>query len=271
MAIITISRGSYSRGKEIAEKVAERLGYECVAREALLEVSEHFNIPEAKLVRAVHDAPSILDRFAHGKEKYVAYIQAALTRYVQKDNVVYHGLAGHFLLQGISHVLKVRITAAIEDRVKVVMERDRVGEKEALHILEHDDEQRKRWSQYLYGIDTTDPSLYDLMLCIEKISVNSAVDIICSAVATKNFQTTPESQKAMDDLVLACEVRSRLIEIRPDVKVHSDNGLVFITADFPVSHKEALIQEITRVAKTVDGVKETRVEARTAALYAVQD
>ncbi|MFC2028267.1 AAA family ATPase, partial [Chloroflexota bacterium] len=253
MAIITISRGSYSRGKEIAEKVADRLGYECVAREALLEASEHFDIPEAKLIRAVHDAPSILDRFAHGKEKYVAYIQAVLTRYVQKDNVVYHGLAGHFLLQGISHVLKVRITAATTDRVQVIMERDNVGEKEALHILQQDDEQRKRWSHYLYGIDTTDPSLYDLMLCIEKISVDGAVDIICSAVGAKSFQTTAQSQKAMDDLVLACEVRSRLIEIKPDVEVRADDGLVFIVAEFPVSRQEALTQEITRVAKTVEG------------------
>ena len=130
MAIVTISRGSYSKGKEIAEKVADRLGYECVAREALLEASEHFDIPETKLVRAVHDAPSILDRFAHGKEKYVAYIQAALTRHVQKGNVVYHGLAGHFLLQGISHVLKVRISAATVDRVHVVMERDNVSKKD---------------------------------------------------------------------------------------------------------------------------------------------
>ena len=28
MAIITISRGSYSKGKEVAEKVAENLGYQ---------------------------------------------------------------------------------------------------------------------------------------------------------------------------------------------------------------------------------------------------
>jgi len=28
MAIITISRGSYSHGKEVAEKVATKLGYE---------------------------------------------------------------------------------------------------------------------------------------------------------------------------------------------------------------------------------------------------
>ena len=68
MAIVTISRGSYSRGKEIAEKVAQKLGYECIAREALIEASEQFNIPEIKLVRAIHDAPSILDRFAYGKK-----------------------------------------------------------------------------------------------------------------------------------------------------------------------------------------------------------
>ena len=36
MSIITISRGSYSKGKEIAEKVAEELGFECIAREIIL-------------------------------------------------------------------------------------------------------------------------------------------------------------------------------------------------------------------------------------------
>ncbi|MEJ2071714.1 MAG: cytidylate kinase family protein [Syntrophobacterales bacterium] len=80
MAIITISRGSYSRGKEVAEKVAARLGYECISRDVLLEASEQFHIPEIKLVRAIHDAPSILERFTHGKERYVSYIKAALLK-----------------------------------------------------------------------------------------------------------------------------------------------------------------------------------------------
>ena len=49
MSIITISRGSYSRGVEIAEKIAKRLGYECISREVLLEASKEFNIPEEKV------------------------------------------------------------------------------------------------------------------------------------------------------------------------------------------------------------------------------
>jgi hypothetical protein len=111
MSIVTISRGSYSRGKEVAEELAQKLGYRCFSRDILIKASEQFNIPEIKLIRAIHDAPSILDRFTFGKERYVAYIRSALLEQVQKDDVVYHGLAGHFFLQGIPHVLKVRITA----------------------------------------------------------------------------------------------------------------------------------------------------------------
>ena len=55
MSIITISRGSYSRGKEVAEKLARTLGYECLSRDILLEASERYNIPEIKLIRAIHD------------------------------------------------------------------------------------------------------------------------------------------------------------------------------------------------------------------------
>ena len=61
MSIITISRGSYSRGKEVAETLARELGYECVSREIILEASEQFNIPEIQLVHAIEDAPSILN------------------------------------------------------------------------------------------------------------------------------------------------------------------------------------------------------------------
>jgi len=85
------------------------LGYECISRDIILEASEQFNIPEIKLIRAIHDAPSILDRFTYGKERYIAFLRAALLKHLQRDNVVYHGLAGHLFLQNIPHVLKVRI------------------------------------------------------------------------------------------------------------------------------------------------------------------
>lgn len=40
-------------------------------------------------------------------------------------------------------------------------------EKEALHILRKDDRERKRWTKHLYGIDTSDSNLYDLVIHID--------------------------------------------------------------------------------------------------------
>ena len=260
MAIITISRGSYSRGKEVAEKVAQELGYECIAREIVLEASEEFNMPEIKLIRAIHDAPSILNRFAYGKEEYIAYIQEALLKHLQKDNVVYHGLAGHFFVRGISHVLKVRIIADLEERIRLEMEREGISKKEASHILKKDDKERKKWSEHLYGIDTWDPTLYDLVLHIHKITVDDAVDIICHVARLKHFQTTPESQKAMDDLALSAEVKAALIDTKPDIQVSADNGVVHIGTEAPLVQESIWIQKMEKIAKAIPGVKEIRIK-----------
>jgi len=268
MAIITISRGSYSRGKEIAEKVADKLGYKCAAQEAILDASERFNVPESELIRTVHDAPSILDRF-RPKEENIAYIQVALANQVRGDDVVYHGPAGHFMLRGISHVVKVRVITDQEDRIAMVMERHGVNQKEARRILKRDDSKQMKWSRSLCGIDSTDPIPYDLVLHVNKLSVDNAVDMICRTARMKSFATTPESRKALDNLCLACEVRCRLIGIKSDIKVRADSGNVLVTTEAHVSQEDALIREIKRIAETVAGVHEVRVQTFWASPYAI--
>lgn len=259
MAIITISRGSYSKGKEIAEKVAQRLGYKCVAREVFIEASKEFNIPEIKLVRAIHDAPSILDQFTYGKEKFIAYFQAALLRCLQRDNVVYHGLAGHFLLKGISHVLKVRIISDMEDRVRLEMARENISQEEAESVLRKDDAERRKWSMYLYGIDTADPILYDLVIRIRKISVDEAVDLICHTADLDTFKTTFESRKIMEDRVLASEIKTMLFDIKPDIQVFARDGNVILGGSALTLQDPELIGEVERIARQMPGVKKVNI------------
>ncbi len=207
MAIITISRGSYSRAKEVAEKLAHKLGYECISREILLEASEEFNIPEIKLIRAINDAPSILEQFTHGKERYLAFIRAALLKHVQKDNVVYHGIGGNFLLQGIPHVLHVRIVADLEDRVADEMKREGIAAAEARELITKDDAERRNWALHLYGADPWDPMLYDLVIHLRAITVDMAVSLICNVLEFPDFQTTPQSQQLMDNLALLARLQ----------------------------------------------------------------
>ena len=262
MAIITISRGSYSKGKEIAEKVVQELGYVCIARRVLLEASEEFNVPEVMLVRAIHDAPSFFKYVSHSKERYIAFIQAEILKHFKKDNVVYHGLAGHFFVQGISHVLKVRIISDLEDRVRLEMEREGISREEALRILQKDDEERRKWSKSLYGIDTRDSSLYDLVIHIQKFSVKNAVDMICQAASLEQFQTTPESQQSIDDLALAAQIKAALVNVKRDLQVSAKNGTVFVKGEAPRGKEQILAQEIQEISKTVTGAKETKIDIK---------
>lgn len=256
MSIITISRGSYSRGKEVAEKLARELGYECVSRDILLEVSEEFNIPEIKLVRAIHDAPSVLERFTHGKEKYVSYIRKSLLQHVQKDNVVYHGLSGHFFLQDIPHVFKIRIIADMEERVKEEIKRENISAEKALYILKKDDDERRKWGLQLYGVDTWDCRLYDMVLHIKTITVEDAVQIILRTLKSPIFKTTRPSQKILDDLFLSAKVQAALVEIAPMINVTADDGNVNIgNAEAPLIRKQDVMVKIQNLAQKVEGVK----------------
>ncbi len=260
MSVITISRGSYSKGKMVAEKVAEKLGYDCLARDAIIDASKEFNIPEIKLVRAVHDAPTILEKFNYSKEKYLAYLQVTMLEHFQKDNVVYHGLGGHFFVKNISHVLKVRIIADMEDRVKLEMERTGISREEALRTLKNDDDERRKWSKYLYGIDTWDPSLYDMVIHIKKISAGNAADIICQTVGLKQFKTTPESQKALDGLLIVARVKVALIDVRPDVQVYAKDGTIVVRTKGSGLEEKGLVEKIKRIAASVSGVKDVDVD-----------
>ncbi len=267
MAVITISRGSYSKGKEVAEKVAARLNYQSVSRDVLLEASEEFNTPELKLIRALHDAPSIFERLTFNRERYLAYIASEILQRFQQDNVVYHGLAGHFFVRDISHVLKVRIIADFEQRVQTEMAREHISREEAAVLLKKDDEERRQWSLKLYGVDTWDCSLYDLMIHIDKLTIEDAVEIICRTVALEQFKTTPESQQALDDLALAAKVRATLVEDFPNIKVTAHGGLVLVHVRASGTQEARITNQIEELARKIPAVRQVRVHLVPTSLY----
>ncbi|MFC1858258.1 AAA family ATPase [Thermodesulfobacteriota bacterium] len=259
MSIITISRGSYSRGKEVAEKVAKVMNYECISRDILLEASEQFHIPEIKLVRAIHDAPRVLDRFSHGKQKYVAFIRAAILKHMKKDNIVYHGLAGHFFLQDISHVLKVRVIADLEERVKEEMRREGITAEEARNLIRKDNDERRKWGMALYGQDTWDSGLYDLVVHIKTKSVDDAVSLVLHAAQFECFKTTPESQKRIDNMALAAEVKAALANRFAYAETSAEDGHVHVKIDAPPIQEEPVSKEVKEITKKIEGVRDLTV------------
>ena len=231
MTIVTISRGSYSMGKVVAEKTAARLGYDCISREVLLEASDKFNIPETKLVNAIIDTPSFLNRFTHDQENSITYIQSTLVRRLCNDNVVYQGLAGHVFLKDISHVLKVCIVASIETRAANLMVRENVTEQEAVQWITKVDKDRRKWTQQLYGVDPWDPLLYDVVLKADHFDIDDIVETIYHSAKSPRFRTTDASASAIRDLAIALEIKANLVGPHPELKVLCTNGNVILYVD----------------------------------------
>ncbi|MFC1980417.1 cytidylate kinase family protein, partial [Chloroflexota bacterium] len=61
MAIITISRGTFSGGQSLAEDVAKKLGYRCISREVLVEAARQYDVAEESLRKTLIEKPGFLE------------------------------------------------------------------------------------------------------------------------------------------------------------------------------------------------------------------
>jgi cytidylate kinase len=259
MAIITISRGSFSGGKALAECLAKSLGYRSVDRDVIVERAAASGVSQEELRNALEKPPTWLERFQHRKYLYLTLIQAALTEEVRSGAVIYHGNAGHLLLKGAPHLMRVRIIAPLEQRVRIAQEKLRLTRAEAMGYIHKADYDRRKWTQFLYGLDWGDPVLYDLVINLENMQVEEASDTIAATVRARSFALTPECRQALDDLALASRVRAELVldtataHLEPELIAHG--GKVIIRG----LGAEEDAQAAERVARAVPGVREVVV------------
>ena len=149
--------------------------------------------------------------------------------------------------------------ADTEDRIRIVMKRDNVPRDKAAAIPKYDDAERIKWSQSLYGIDSRDPSLYDMVLRIHQLTVQDAAEMICHAAGLEHFRKTPESQQIMNDRVLAAEVKAVLVGVQSDVKVWASSGAVRVAAQAQPRQMNALRRELEETAHKVEGVRSVEI------------
>jgi len=211
MAIITISRGTLSGGTRFAMCLGKTLGYRVVSREDLLaEAVTLYGIDEERLHRGLTRGPSFLERFRIDREIYLAVAKATLCRMVRDDNVIYHGNAGQFLLEGVGHVLRLRTIAPMDLRVQMARAEHGFSEKEAIALIEATDAERRSWTRFLYGIEWGDPSLYDLVVNMEKISLETACHMVEAVVADGDLVPSEEDIQRLHDLYLEAHVKASL-------------------------------------------------------------
>ncbi len=260
MSIIAISRGTFTGGEALAKSVAARLGYRCLGREENLKaVAKMYKVSKEGFTTAMEKRPPFWERVLGERAAYLSIVRATLCAQAESNNLVYHGYLGHRLLPGISHVIGVRVIADREFRVQATMQQQHLDLDKALAYVEKVDKDRQEWTRFLFGVDWNDSQLYDAVLNLSRLSLETATEMVVNLTRGDEFRATPESLKAMRDLTLQSRVAAVLAtDFRTrdtDVEVTAADGVVTVTGATRWPEVERAVPVVVR---TVEGVKEVR-------------
>lgn len=193
MAIITISRGTMSGGRVVAECLAEMLGSTCVANEVLQEAALELGLPEHVVREKFETKPGLWSRLHRDREVYLLAVKTALADRCVEGRLVYHGLGGQFLLGRLPRVLRVRLIAPLEQRIEYLTKaHHRLTPSAAASFIENVDRDRHRWVKAMFDADVEDPFLYDVTVNQRWLTVDTACAGIAELARHPDYETTPE-------------------------------------------------------------------------------
>jgi cytidylate kinase len=263
MPIITISRGSMSGGQALASCLSATLGAPCIGRELVVEAAAKLGVSEEVISQKLERSPGLWERMTHERRIYVTALQSALAEHVAGGNLVYHGFADHLLLAGVPAVLRVRLIAPLEMRVRAVMGQHKLSREAAARYIEEIDEDRSRWAKFIYGADLRDPALYDLTINLDTMTVESGCAVVAAVATRPEFTVTREVQEHLADFALACRVRialaTNLATRSLELEVSAASGLVTVAGEIPeatmITHVSTRWErELRSVVEDVAGV-----------------
>lgn len=267
MAIITLSRGTYSGAKELAEYIARNLGYQLLSREALVDELKRFGWADEKLNRVRNKNLGIMPRMNLEWVHYLACLRAVLSEKVLDEALVYHGNQGQFVLRDFPHILSIRVIADMEYRIKALMARNEyaIDRKEAVKIINRIDQRRARWSKFLYQTDINDASSFDMVVDLSRKSIADAYEMIHNTVILPQFNPTPESRKTIQNLIRAAQLRAKIAmdteAVDDDIEVVIRDGVVSIEGTVHSVEDADAIRELLRKEPDIVDV-ESRVETQ---------
>jgi cytidylate kinase len=268
MAIITISRGTKSGGESLAKCLSEKLGVPAISQEILQDAAKHFGISQALLVEQLEKTKGILRGPSPERRLYLTAIQLALAERASKGPFVYYGHAGHLLMKGVPGILKVRVIAPMKRRAEKFMETQNLSYEEARKAIEKLDEGRIKWTRFLYDVDWRDPSLYDLVINLDAIQIETACELVLCTLDQTDFKQSPDSQALIEDFLLASQVKAELATNQRtkglELEVSAGQGSITITGTFEtggIFHggRHRMRDVLIEVAQNVRGVKKVSI------------
>ncbi len=210
MQFVCVSRGEQEKGKLFAQTLAQKLAFECLSQEDIVEAAIRDGIAVGKLEMAAVKGRQLSERQILEKEHFLAFMTRVLCERALDSNLVFHGRAPHLAVPGLLHVLRIRTDIDTDTHIAEVMRRlslDRVRAKQYVASVDQD---IARWIRTMYNVSGDPLTGHDLVVNLDRVDVGGATTALCGYVQLPDFQAFPASVKALENLLLAARVRIAL-------------------------------------------------------------
>jgi hypothetical protein len=161
------------------------------------------------------------------------------------------------LLKGVPGVLNVRIVSPFDVRIRRIMEKEGMDERQAVRHLRRNDEDSAGFIRSFFNMDWEDSNLYDLVINTQKLSVDTGVDMILESIVSPEIKEGEKrGQEKLADLVLFQKVDSTLMRVigmgSRDMSIHVEGGVVTLEGTVTSSVNK---ENCERAVASVEGVK----------------
>lgn len=187
--IITIGREYGSGGRNIGEKLAEKLGFSFYDRKFLEMASIETGYSEEDL--------SEQDEFI--EKRYFPYKTENLSEELfeiqsrimiekaKSESCVIVGRCSDIILKDFANVVHIFIYADEDDRIQTIMERNHLDEVKARKELKKVEKMRKNYYQYYTDTPWGTRENKDLLINSSTCGINGAVDLIIAYLKIKGM------------------------------------------------------------------------------------
>ena len=212
MNFITFSRMMGAHGPEIARRVADQLGYNFYDTEAIEKVAREMDFLK-DVKEADEKVPSLFQRFfSHRPEIHLDRLYSVIYELASRGDAVFLGRGGHTLLRAFKCALHIRVIASLEKRIQHLEERGLVR-GEAIQAIRISDHERGAFIKLAFGLDWDNPELYDIILNMDNLTVDLAVDTVLHMARTEEIRDrSRDVMKSLEMMGLARRAEAALLE-----------------------------------------------------------
>ena len=187
--VITISMEPGSGGSIIAQRVAERLGFDWFHRDIVEKIAKTAKIRSAVVnslekerLSGVKDFISSLmeDYYIH-PDTYLRHLLVVINTIAKHGRAVIVGRGANFILPA-EDIFAVRVIAPTEKRIREVALTHNVSTEEAKRRVIQRQSRRKAFVRRTFNADISNPIHYDMTINTGKMSIDAAVEAVIATV-----------------------------------------------------------------------------------------